>query len=80
MDAKAHAIIRLSRSPGYREVLELLDTLAQQARDEAFNASDDSRAVRLLHEGRGATQLVNKFKSQIQSINDSAEINTIEES
>lgn len=62
------AIVRIARSPGYRELVELLDSLAEQARDEAFNSTDDSRAVRLLHEGRGATQLVNRFKSEVENL------------
>lgn len=75
--AKAFAISRISRSPGFRELLELLDEFAEQSRSEAFNCADDSRAVRLLHEGRGATTLVNKFKQQIALIQESAMENPI---
>jgi len=61
-------IARIARTPGFREVVELLDQLALQAKDAAFTADDDSRAMRLLHEGRGATQLVNRFKSEIERL------------
>jgi hypothetical protein len=63
--AKALAIVRQSRSPGFRELVALLDDLATAAKEEAFNCDDESRAVRLIHEGRGAAELVTKFKAQI---------------
>lgn len=66
--AKALAIVRQSRSPGFREVVELIDSIVKQICDEAFNCDDDSRALRLLHEGRGATKLANRLKSEIASL------------
>jgi hypothetical protein len=68
-------IVRIVRQPGFREVVELLDQLALQAKDDAFNASDDSRAMRLLHEGRGATHLVTRFKSEIERMKQEQENN-----
>lgn len=72
-DPKTHAIARLARSPGYREMLEVLDQLTEQIRNEAFSCDDDSRALRLLHEGRGATKLSQQFKSTIAQYVDAQE-------
>lgn len=74
--AQVAAIVRLSRSPGFRELLGLLDDLAQGKKDEAFSNNDDSRAVRLLHEGRGAMQLVDKFKSTLQQLQEDMNVRT----
>jgi len=75
--AKAFAIVRQSRSPGFREVVELLEAIARQVCDEAFNCSDDSRALRLLHEGRGAMQVVKRLKSEIALLEQTAQENTL---
>jgi gamma-glutamyl:cysteine ligase YbdK (ATP-grasp superfamily) len=61
------ALVRLARSPDFRILIDLLDELATQAKNEAFSC-EESAALRAVHEGRGADQLVTKFKSTIQSI------------
>ena len=76
--AKAHAIYRQSRAPGFREVIELLDALVEQAKNEAFRCTDDSRSMRLLHEGRGATNLVDRFKSELALIEQTQEMHGTE--
>lgn len=70
--ARALAIVRLSRTPGFPEMLKLLDELSDQAKNEAFICDDESRAMRLLHEGRGAMQLVHKFKAAVASLTEDA--------
>lgn len=66
-NAKRFALVRLARTPDFRILIELLDELATQAKNEAFRC-EESAALRAVHEGRGADQLVTKFKSTIQSI------------
>jgi hypothetical protein len=74
---KAFNIVRLSRSPGFREMVELLDAIVKQVCDEAFNCTDESRALRLLHEGRGAVQVVKRLKSEIALLTQTAQENTL---
>lgn len=64
--AKDFAIARISRSPGFRELVELLDELAQRFRDEAFHSNESD--LRTLDRAKGATQLVEQFKTQIARV------------
>lgn len=57
--------------PGFRKVLDVLESLSQQIKDEAFENVDDTKAVRLVHEGRGAAQLVQKLKATLATIEQS---------
>ena len=65
---KISLIARISQTPGYRELVELLEDISKHICTEAFNCTDDSRAQRLLYEGRGATQLLTRFKSEIERL------------
>lgn len=67
---KALAIARASRAPGYRELLELLDELADSVSRDAFSNDDDSKAVHLLYEARGARRVVDQFKNRVAALAD----------